>query len=268
MLAQVHKDKIINSPFQRSLSEALVKKLKVSIETCGFLVPLVLVKLTPELASKLGIPLGNSEEKYLLVDGQHRFTAGLACGITEFPAFIAPKEVLNYPLHLNTEKADNIRDKATKIYNLYLQAAKFAPQVSEADAFSAPLNADGSYVIPIAFALKEKGLKSPSLVEDFAKKVFTFSDLPLSEAITQRRKEADLLVSLESAVLSTAEAFGVQDFVLKKAMLSIAMKDAYGEQRGKRTLITISDDPQTAVTKIMSILADKDWSFLTAKEVV
>ena len=261
----VHKEKILNSPFQRQLSEGLVKRLKTSITTCGFLVPLILVRIDEQLAGKLGLK-EVPEELYLLVDGQHRFNAGLQLGMTEFPSFIVDKAILNFPLHLNTEKSDNIKDKATKIYQLYLQASKFAPGVSETDAFKETLNQDGAYVLPIAFAYKEKGLRSPSLIEDFAKKVFHFTDLPLKEAIQQRRKEADLLVALESAVNTAAEQYGIGDFILKKSILAIAMKDCYGEQHGKRVLVAISDDPQTAVTKIMTSIASTDWSFLTKKE--
>jgi len=256
----VPKSEIINSPFQRPLSEALVKKLRVSIEKCGFLVPLILVELTEDLRAKLNIT--DPSQKYLLIDGQHRYHAGVLSGISDFPSVIVDKEVLNFPLHLNTEKADSIKDKAQKIYYLYLNAVNFAPDLSEKEAFSETLSQDSPHILPIAFAYKEQGLKSPSLVENFVKKTTDFLELPLSEAIRVRRKEAGLITELENMVYKVSELYGISDFILRTSMLSIAMKDAYGEERGKRTLITITDPLPEAVSKVISALTNRDWSFL------
>ena len=259
-LRTVKKDQIFLSPFQRPQSPALVKKLEASISQLGFLVPLILVPIDEELAEKLNCP--DKIGAYLLIDGQHRYWAGVHSGMEEFPSVITDKKALNFPLHLNTEKPDNIKDKANKIYNLYLYAVRFAPEVSESEAFSPTLSEEGPHIIPISFALKEKALKSPSLLEDFAKRVFAFYDLPLPVAMQNRRQEAELLAQLEKALNSVAESNGISDFILKKTMLSIALKDLYGEAQGKRTLINITDPFEDAVPKIVSQLASRDWSFL------
>jgi len=252
------------SPFQRDLSSGTVNKLRRSIERLGFLIPLVVVEVDKSLAEKLKLPAG----KFLVVDGQHRFKAGLACGMEKFPCVITKRSVLNFPLHLNIEKADNVKDKATKVHRLYLRALEFSPETSEVSAFQLALEQDGSYVIPLAFGYCEKGLKSPSLVEDFVKKCASWTELPLKEAVALRRKEGEMLAGLEAVITFTAETHGISDFVLKKTMLAIAMKERFGEARGKRTLVNIDVDMQTAVSELGKVLTEKDWQFLTAKKEV
>jgi len=259
-------NKLYISPFQRPPSEALVKKLKASIEEVGFITPLVVVPLNDALKRKLG--MSEEVKGFLVVDGQHRYKAGLQLGMEAFPCIIAPKEILNYPLHLNIEKPDNIKDKAEKIYNFYLRACYMSPSASEVMALEPALKHDNPAVIPIAFAYREAGLRSPSLVEDLCKKVAYLSELPLEEAIKVRREEAEALKSLEDTLTGVAEVYGVKDFLLRKSMLAIAMKDEFGEVRGKRTYINIDTDLRSAISRISQRLTEKDWQFLTAKEVL
>ena len=61
---------------QRKPRPAHLKALTASIERMGFVTPLVAVE---------------RNGKYVIIDGQHRFTAGVDLGMKEFPIVVVPE---------------------------------------------------------------------------------------------------------------------------------------------------------------------------------
>lgn len=242
----VKKDLIYISPFQRKVSEQRVKQLQNSIETLGFLVPLVLTPIPDHTRLHLEIP---EEKLYLLVDGQHRFEAGLRVGITDFPSVIVPNRVLNYPTYLNIEKSDNLRDISEKLYSFYLYAFNHSSSKTESEI----LIGFEPHHIPIAFSYKEFNLSSPSLIENFVKKtdIAVFYDLPIETAIEERRAEAQKLKLIEQTLQARASELGITDFFQKQMLLNKALKSLWGSQRGSRTLISIDQPFSEAVQNLI-----------------
>ena len=260
----IPKERLKVAPFQRPLSDQLVRKLMVSIDTIGFIIPLAVVRLTPDLAQKLQLqPPDQEDEVFLIIDGQHRFHAGVMLGMTEFPCVIVDSSAVNYPQLLNIEKADNIKDKCEKLYKLYKTAVlsfPTAPETALEGSF-----AGEAHIAPLMFAYKEAGLKSPALLEGTAKKLFpVLLELPLTEAQELRLEQAKKLALLEQAIETAYRQSSLTDWTAKQIILSTALKRCYGEQKGKRTVVSIADNWETALSRLTDYILKTDWSWLKA----
>lgn len=239
--------KLERATAQRPLSAGLVNSLKLSVSK-GFIIPVVAYK-------------DEEKDKFVVVDGQHRLEAlrSLVVGSEDevmVPVLVVSKEWADMPLHFNREKADNLKDKCHKLYALYHNMLARNPEMSEREAlFSAVV--DEAYVIPTAFAFVEEGLRSPSLVEPFAKKFLNWlEELPLRAAKDVRREQAKGLAKLEALIYQKAEEAGIRDFNLKKAILTMSMSDLWGRRR------LIEDNWDEALEKLIGWIDGKDWSWL------
>jgi len=226
---------------QRALSSSLVKKLLYSIAEAGFLVPLIVVE--------------SEDSTYEVLDGQHRLEALKQAlppnSSAEVPCIVLPREHRNKALlALNREKADSVRDKLQKLRSMLGQFAQSNQTEAE---FFASIVLDEHYLVPMAHA----GLQSPSLVEGIAKSFARpLMDAPASEAVPIRQREAKLLEELEAAVNEVAYSYGINDFTLRKAIISKAKQELWGRRR------VIEETLETAVPKLIEVIKAKDWSFL------
>src|SRR5687768_11462069 len=93
----VKKDDIEVVSHQRKPRPAHLKALGVSIERMGFITPLITVE---------------REGKYVVIDGQHRFQAGVELGVKEFPVVVVPDELARRMMSLNVEQSLNIRERS------------------------------------------------------------------------------------------------------------------------------------------------------------
>lgn len=250
--ALVKRSLIVNSPYQRELSTALVKKLVNSVDQ-GFIVPVI---LTPK-----------EDGFFDLTDGQHRLSAAdkLAGGLDyEVPAVIIPVEFRDFPLFYNIEKSDNIKDKCEKLYRLYCDKAEIEG-VLEKDIMAAA-NYE-AYLFSLAFAYCENGLKSPSLVEPPVKKIdkgFLMGQkpsgelyqLPLKESILIRRERGILIASLERTVEEVCQDYGISDFNLKRTIVSKSSQALWGMRR------KIEESFEDALPMLMSQIYEMDWSWM------
>jgi hypothetical protein len=246
----VDRDKIINSPYQRVLSSALVKKLVNSVGE-GFLVPVILVK---------------DGKKFLVIDGQHRLAAlDYVMKSNEFkvPAIVVPTHFRDLPLFYNIEKTDNIKDKCEKLYRLYTDKAQ--TELTEWDILASS-NYE-PYLFTLAFAYCESGLKSPSLVEPPIKKVdrghITEVDgdgyharLPLSVAIEVRRERGAMAAQLEQTVEEVCQNLSITDFNLKRAIVSKASQALWGMRR------KVEEPFDEAIGMLMNQIVEMDWSWM------
>lgn len=246
---------LLKADFQRALSKAHVDALRASIRRLGFVAPLYIA------------PHPEDPERFIILDGQHRFEAGLQEGLTEFPCVILSEDKMSEALlFLNTEKVDNVKDKGKKIYALYqyfLRRERFATELQVIPA--------DPYLFSIAFALEEAGLKSGSLVEDFAKKLASKCfDLPLEEALPIRQSEGKILAELEKLLDQTAQSYGIRDFFLKKAILAKAMRYAFmdPEEVGSRKRLPTGLDEEYGMERGFAMISkeiiSRDWSFLSS----
>src|SRR6185295_11139002 len=103
-IAVVKKTELEVIGHQRKPRPAHIKALTASIERMGFITPLVAVQ---------------RDGKYVIIDGQHRFTAGSELGMKEFPVVIVPEKLARRMMSLNVEQSLNIRERATIALSIY-----------------------------------------------------------------------------------------------------------------------------------------------------
>src|SRR5436305_6239342 len=83
---------------QRKPRPAHLKALTASMERMGFITPLVAVE---------------RDGKYVIIDGQHRFSAAVELGVKEFPIVGVPEKLARRMMSLNIEQSLTIRDRST-----------------------------------------------------------------------------------------------------------------------------------------------------------
>jgi hypothetical protein len=252
IFAMVPREDLVISPYQRDCSSTFVNKLLNSVGK-GFIMPLVAV---------------GAEAPYEVIDGQHRLAAfdkTLSQENTCIPTIILPSAFRDYPLFYNIEKGDNIKDKAQKLYKIYVDKTQTESEQTERQ-LAASANYE-PYLWTIAFAFCEAGLKSPSLVESVVKKldnkeiVEVLEDgvhqpLPLSDAIEERRAHAQRAVDLERLISSISEMYGITDFNLKKSIISQTTQNLWGRKR------KLDVDFYEGMDALTGAIDDTDWSWL------
>ena len=228
--------------FQRDISPTLVNRLVGSVHY-AFFIPLLVVE--------------DGEGKYEVVDGQHRLASLDKTMAHEFsvPCIIAPSWLKDLPIIMNIEKVDNVKDKATKLYKLYMKKVEVAPEMEERELERAAQFQP--YLFTIAFSFMESDLKSPSLVETVVKLLDknTFQ-IPLSEAVEERRARGKKVKELEDVVQNVASAVGVSDFNLKRAIVSRSKERLWGRKRN------INEDFWEGMETLIATIMTTDWSWL------
>src|SRR5438445_10349464 len=101
---------------QRKPRPAHLKAVRASMERMGFITPLVAVE---------------RDGKYVIIDGQHRFSAAVELGVKEFPIVVVPEKLARRMMSLNIEQALNIRERsmiALAIYREMLDESPMRPE--------------------------------------------------------------------------------------------------------------------------------------------
>ncbi len=238
---------LVPSPYQRDLGTALVNKLLTSVDI-GFIVPILVVQ---------------NNGVYEVIDGQHRLAAADKLKGREpyfVPCIILPERFKDRPLFFNIEKSDNIRDQATKVYNLYNHFLETAPDTIETTL--AGSCGYMSYLISVAFAYREFEISSPSLVEPPCKKLDAKSFLgePLSTAVHIRRNRGMLLRDLESAVNRVCEENSIKDFQLKNAIISQSSQRIWGSR-----VRHVDSSFEDGIQELITAIEDGNWSWMAGR---
>ncbi len=223
-------------PFQRDLSELLVKRLFISMEKLGFLHPIIVYR-------------EEGEEGFYVIDGQHRLEAAKMLGAKELPAIVIPKDLALNIMEFNTEKPPNIREKASQAYRLYKQFLELNPEMEELElAFYIE---EPSY-ITLGFVLEEINKKFPAgAFENLLKKIDEFLSLPLSEAAEGRRRRAKKVYEVGEVLNAVYEKLGMTNALMKTELLRKAVQRVYGKRVRK-----IEDDFYTALEKVKKALEE------------
>ena len=103
---------------QRKPRPAHLKALTASMQRMGFVTPLVAVE---------------RDGKYVVIDGQHRFQAGVDLGVKEFPVVVVPEKLARRMMSLNIEQSLNIRERSTIALSIYREMLEESPTRTEDD---------------------------------------------------------------------------------------------------------------------------------------
>ena len=189
LLVSLPIDKIAPTSFQRDVSPGHVKKLAVAIgKTRRFLDPVIAMR--------------EDDGRFLTPNGNHRLTVMRELGARSIVAILVPERTVAYQiLALNTEKAHNLRERAMEVRRMMVDLAGWA-KGSEKDF---DLELDEPSLVTIGFAYEERPRLSGGAYVPVLKKVDAWVPGTLTEAVTERRRRAALVLGLDDAVEGAVE---------------------------------------------------------------
>src|SRR3954451_5103681 len=175
---------------QRKPRPAHLKALTASMERMGFITPVVAVE---------------RDGKYVIIDGQHRFSAGVELGVKEFPIVVVPEKLARRMMSLNIEQSLNIRERSTIALAIYRELLEESPKRSEdhgevADAIETP------HLLTLGLAYEGDGRLAGSAYEPLLKKCDGFVDKPLQEAYEIREARAAKVLEAAKHVKAVEDA--------------------------------------------------------------
>lgn len=184
LLVSLPIDKVAPTPFQRDVSDAHVRKLTYAMDkTRRFLDPVIAVRET--------------DGRYLTPNGNHRLTALKELGSKAIVALLVPERRVAYQiLALNIEKAHNLRERALEVVRMYRDLAG----VSRDTEPTYQLEMEEPALITLGFAYQKRPRLSGGAYNPALRKVDTWIDQPLPEALVERERRADLVLGLDDAV--------------------------------------------------------------------
>src|SRR5437763_3114056 len=159
---------------QRKPRPAHLKALTASMERMGFITPLVAVE---------------RDGKYVIIDGQHRFSAGVDLGIKEFPIVVVPEKLARRMVSLNIEQSLNIRERSTIALAIYREMLEESPTRSE-DHGEVVDAIETAHLLTLGLAYESDGRLAGSAFEGILKKCDGFLDKPLKDAYEIREQRA------------------------------------------------------------------------------
>jgi hypothetical protein len=197
--------------YQRKPSKPHVKNLAKSISTVGFVVPLVVAK-KPD------------EDKFIILDGQHRYLACLDLGIKKIPSVIIPWDYATLMINLNIEKQPNIKEKAYVALRIYNELVDMFPDKPETDD-EVLQSVEEIHYVTMGMVYEHEEKFSGSAWDPILKKADWPFDMPLKEAKPKREERAKFLQELHiivKEIVQKLKEIGIQHPFVYKEVLSHA----------------------------------------------
>jgi ParB family chromosome partitioning protein len=179
---------------QRKPRPAHLKALGASIERMGFVTPVVAVE---------------RDGKYVIIDGQHRFRAGVDLGVEEFPVVVVPESLARRMMNLNVEQSLNIRERSGIALSIYREMLEESPARPEDDGEIVDV-IETAHLLTLGLAYEGSGRLAGSAFEPILKKCDGFLDKPLNEAYTVREGRAEKVLEAAKRVKSVEDALKAQ----------------------------------------------------------
>jgi ParB family chromosome partitioning protein len=183
LFASLPIDKVERTSFQRDVSDGHVRKLTLAMDkTRRYLDPIIAVR---------------DDGRYLTPNGGHRLTALKELGARAVLAIVVPERAVAYQiLALNIEKAHNLRERALEVVRMYRDLAS----KSDARESEMALEFEEPALATLGFAYEKKARLSGGAYHPILRKVDAFVDRPLSDAIRERERRADVVLAFDEAV--------------------------------------------------------------------
>jgi ParB family chromosome partitioning protein len=179
---------------QRKPRPAHLKALSASIERMGFITPVVAVE---------------RDGKYVIIDGQHRFQAGVDLGVKEFPVVVVPEKLARRMMSLNIEQSLNIRERSTIALSIYREMLEESPMRAE-DHGEVVDAIETAHLLTLGLAYEGSGRLAGSAFEPILKKCDGFLDRPLKDAYEVREGRAEKVLAAAKRVKSVEDALKAQ----------------------------------------------------------
>src|SRR3954463_3444417 len=175
---------------QRKPRPAHLKALTASMERMGFITPVVAVE---------------RDGKYVIIDGQHRFSAGVELGVKEFPVVVVPEKVARRMMSLNIEQSLNIRERSSIALAIYREMLEEKPARAEDDG-EVEDTIEVAHLVTLGLAYERNGRLAGSAFESILKKCDGFLDQPLKDAYETRQGRAEQLLDAAKQVKAVEDA--------------------------------------------------------------
>ena len=184
-------DKLEVVEIQRKPSPYHIRRLQESMRKIGFVAPLVAIEK-------------EKGEKYLVIDGQHRYLAAKELGIPALPIIVIPEKYVFDLMELNIEKQMSLREKAYVSLNVYRQYLAEKPDLSEDDG-AIKDSIEFPHYITFGLAYEENPHLWGSALESIARRSDNFLAVPLKKAEKIRKKRAELILKTDQLLREAGE---------------------------------------------------------------
>ena len=208
VLAVLPIDSIEPTPFQRDLSQAHHRKLADVLHRTGIFLDPVIAVTAPKggggenPAAKAGFWTPN---------GRHRLEAMRRLGARAITALIVTKREIAWQiLALNTEKAHNLREKALEVIRIYRGLIDEDAKRAET-GFAFYL--EEASLVTLGVCYERNGKFAGGAYNPIVRRLEKFSGEPLSKAVREHEKHADLLMDLDARVAEVVAKLKDRGFV-------------------------------------------------------
>ncbi|HXJ50585.1 MAG TPA: hypothetical protein VNH16_04275 [Burkholderiales bacterium] len=186
------------TPFQRDLSQAHHRRLADVLDRTGMFLDPIIAVTAPD-------------KGFWTPNGMHRLMAMRRLGARSITALVVPKREIAWQiLALNTEKAHNLREKSLEVIRIYRglidedakrPETQFAYYLEEA-AF-----------VTMGMCYERNGKFAGGAYNPVVRRLEKFSDQPLSRAVKDHEKHADMLMDLDERVAAVIGKLKARGFV-------------------------------------------------------
>jgi ParB family chromosome partitioning protein len=191
-------DSVEPTPFQRDLSQAHHRKLADVLDRTGMFLDPIIAVTAP--GSGFWTP-----------NGMHRLMAMRRLGARAITALIVPKREIAWQiLALNTEKAHNLREKSLEVIRIYRGLIEEDAKRPESQ-FAYYLEEASLVTMGVCYERNAKfagGAYNP-----IVRRLKKFSDEPLSKALREHERHADLLLELDERIAAVIAKLKARGFV-------------------------------------------------------
>ncbi len=200
LIASLPIEKVEPTPFQRDLSDTHVKRLgDVVGRMQRFLDPIIAVRS----------PGGT----FWTPNGNHRLAAMRGLGARSILVVVIPELSVAYQiLAMNTEKSHNLREKSLEVIRMARSLAEMEPEMKPRTEADYALEFEEPAFLTLGITYEQRGRFSGGAYNPVLRRVETFLDAPLAEALSIRAERAGRLLALDDKVTEAVTALKARGF--------------------------------------------------------
>ena len=191
-------DKVEPTPFQRDVSDMHHKRLADVLHKTGvFLDPIIAITAP--------------EKGFWTPNGGHRLAAMRRLGAKSISALVVPRrEVAWQILALNTEKAHNLREKATEVIRIYRGLLEEDGRRAES-GFAFYL--EEASLVTMGLCYEKNARFSGGAYNSVVRRLEKFSEEPIAKAVKAHERHAAMLMELDGHVAAAVAKLKAKGFV-------------------------------------------------------
>jgi len=151
------------------------------------------------------------KEGFWTPNGRHRLEAMRRLGARAITALVVPKREIAWQiLALNTEKAHNLREKSLEVIRIYRGLLDEDAKRAE-NQFAFYL--EEASLVTLGVCYEQNGKFAGGAYNPIVRRLEKFSDEPLSRAIKEHERHADMLIDLDARVAEVIAKLKARGFV-------------------------------------------------------